>query len=642
MHTSRLPGLAVALLLLAPLTPAPAQSVADTSPFRALPLPSPTRVRSASGAPGPDYWQQRADYTLRATLDTATNVLSGVGTIHYVNRSPDTLPFVWVQLDQNLFAPGSITAVLNQPPLHFEGGAVFDFTGKGFVGGVTVERFATGGRELERRVTGPMMRVELPAPLAPGASIDFEMAWRFPIPPYGAGRMGRVGTRLYEIAQWYPRLAVYDDVHGWNTLPYIGAGEFYLEYGDFDVSLTVPTGFLVAATGVLANAPAVLSEAQRARLERARDADERVAIVTRAEAEANGARPLRGTRTWRYTATNVRDFAWAASPDYRWDASGWDGILIQTFYRPAATPWEEANRMGRFTIRFFSERWGRYPYPHATAVEGPVEGMEYPMLTFVPSYDKREDLYWVLMHELGHEWFPMLVGSDERRYPWMDEGFNSFIDYDAAEAYFRGTAYGDTVRRELLHLYRGAALPGREQPLITRPVESRDLSWTAYKKPALMLTILRDAVLGPEAFERALREYVRRWSSRHPQPADFFRTMTNVTGRDLDWFWRQWVYTTARLDQAVDSVQAVAPDSTYVFLSSRGQMTLPATLELTYADGSRDRHSYPVEMWNLGPQFVARIATARRVTAVRLDPDGVYPDVNRANDRWPATAPSPP
>ncbi len=642
MRAHRVPVVALGLIAVAPAAFAAAQSVADSSPFRALALPSPDRVRGASGAPGPDYWQQRADYTLRASLDTAASVLRGTGTIHYVNRSPDTLRFVWVQLDQNLFAPGSITAALNQPPLHFEGGAVFDFTGKGFVGGVTVERFEAAGRDLERTVVGPMMRVELPSPLAPDASIDFEMAWHFPIPPYGAGRMGRVGTRLYEIAQWYPRLAVYDDVHGWNTLPYIGAGEFYLEYGDFDVSLTVPAGFLVAATGTLANASDVLTAEQRARLERARQATERVEVVTRSEAEANGRHGRPGERTWRFAATNVRDFAWAASPDYRWDASGWEGVLIQTFYRPAATPWEEANRMGRFTIRFFSERWGRYPYPHATTVEGPVEGMEYPMLTFVPSYDKREDLYWVLMHEFGHEWFPMLVGSDERRYPWMDEGFNSFIDYDAAEAYFRGTAYGDTVRRELLHLYRSAAVPGREQPLITRPVESRDLSWTAYKKPALMLTILRDAVLGAELFDRGLREYVRRWSSRHPQPADFFRTMANVTGRDLDWFWRQWVYTTARLDQAVDSVRPVGRDSTYIFLSNRSQMTLPVTIELTYADGTRDRHVYPVEMWNLGPHFVARVATNRHVTAIRLDPDGIYPDGDRANDRWPATAPSPP
>jgi hypothetical protein len=331
----------------------------------------------------------------------------------------------------------------------------------------------------------------------------------------------------------------------------------------------------------------------------------------------------------------VRDFAWAASPDYRWDASAWNGVLIQTLYRPSATPWEEANRMAWFTIKHFSETWGMYPWPHATTVEGLVEGMEYPMLTFVPSIEKREDQYWVLTHEFGHEWFPMMVGSDERRYPWMDEGFNSFIDYGSAEGYFKGTVYGDTVRRELLTAYQVSAVPGNEQPLITNPVESRDLAWTAYQKPALMLTVLRDAVLGKEAFERAMREYVRRWTFKHPQPADFFRTIENVSGRNLDWFWRAWVYTTARLDQAVDSVGA-AGDTAFIFLSNRGQMVLPATLEIRYADGSSERRELPIEMWNLGSRFTSRIRTGgKAVAGVVLDPQAIYPDVDRANNRWP-------
>jgi hypothetical protein len=450
--------------------------------------------------------------------------------------------------------------------------------------------------------------------------------------------MGRVGTRLYEMGQWYPRMVVYDDVHGWNPLPYIGAGEFYLEYGDFDVTLTLPAGFVVAATGTVQNPLAVWSPATRARLARARrgGSAERVQIITKDEAVANGNERRPGTKTWHFTAKRVRDFAWAASPDYRWDASAWNGVLIQTLYRPSATPWEEANRMARFTIKHFSETWGMYPWRHATTVEGLVEGMEYPMLTFVPSIDKREDQYWVLTHEFGHEWFPMMVGSDERRYPWMDEGFNSFIDYGSAEGYFKGTAYGDTVRRELLTAYRVSAVPGTEQPLITKPVESRDLAWTAYQKPALMLSVLRDAVLGKETFERALREYVRRWTFKHPQPADFFRTIENVSGRDLDWFWRAWVYTTARLDQAVDSVTA-AGDTAFVFLSNRGQMVLPVTLELRYADGSSEMRELPIEMWNLGSRFTARIrtGTGQSVAGVAVDPKGIYPDVDRANNRWP-------
>jgi len=608
--------------------------VADSSPFRALGLPAASRVRSSSGAPGPDYWQQEASYTIRATLDTGPSLLTGAETIHYVNHSPDALEFVWVQIEQNISARNSITYQLNQPPLHFAGGAVFDFTGKGFIGGMTIERFAAAGKELTRTEYGTMMRVELPAPLAPGAAIDFDVAWHFPVPPYGSGRMGRIGNRLYEMGQWYPRLVVYDDVNGWNPLPYIGAGEFYLEYGGYDVTLTLPAGYLVAGTGTVQNPADVWSATMRQRLEQAKTADDRVQIVTKSEATAHGAQRVPGTRTWRFTAQNVRDFAWAASPDFRWDASTWNGVQINTFYRPGAAPWEEANRMARFTIQHFSETWRQYPWPHATTVEGLIEGMEYPMITFVPAIEKREDQFWVLMHEFGHQWFPMIVGADERRYPWMDEGFNTFIDYGAAEGYFKGTAYADTVRRELLTAFHVSAVPGNEQPLITKPVEQRDLAWGAYQKPALMLTVLRDRVLGRETFERAMREYIRRWEFKHPQPADFFRTMANVSGRDLDWFWRGWIYTTARLDQAVDSARTVGTDSVYVFLSNRGQMVLPLTLDLRFADGTSERRELPVEMWNLGDRFTARFASPKSVIGVLVDPTASLPDVNRGNNSW--------
>ncbi|HWC73023.1 MAG TPA: hypothetical protein VG454_03725, partial [Gemmatimonadales bacterium] len=328
------------------------QSVADSSPFRALALPAPTPVRAASGAPGSRYWQQRADYTLQATLDTGTNVLRGRGKIYYVNHSPETLSYVWVQLDQNLFAPGSVSAILNQPPLTFAGGVVFDFSGKGFSGGITIDRFAAGMQQLKTKVFGTMMRVDLARPLAPDLGVTFDIAWHFPIPPYGAGRMGRVDSRFYELGQWYPRMAVYDDVHGWNTLPYLGAGEFYLEYGDFDVSLTVPAGFQVAATGMLANPTVIRTAQERARLAKAfENPGQTVAVITRQEALANATRKVAGTRTWRFTASGVRDFAWAAGADLRWDASTWDGILVQTFYHADATPWEESNNMVRFALR---------------------------------------------------------------------------------------------------------------------------------------------------------------------------------------------------------------------------------------------------------------------------------------------------
>jgi hypothetical protein len=643
--------------------------VADSSPFRQLPLPTPNEYRSASGAPGHAYWQNRADYALEAVLDTAKEEIRGSGRITYQNNSPDPLPFLWLQLDQNIFEKNSINARTSPPPLVFAG-TPFDMAGHGFVGGFTITRLEANGKPLPHYIWDTMMRVDLPEPLPPGGAITIDMAWSFPVPVNGAARMGRDGS-LYEIAQWYPRMAVYDDVHGWNTLPYIGAGEFYLEYGDFDVRLTVPAGFVVACTGTLQNPDSMLTPAQRERLARARADTVPVQIVTPGEAgDPAMTRPAgpQGMLTWHFRANDVRDVAWAAAPNFRWDAVSWHGVLIQTYYRPSAVLWAaEGIRMAEHAIRHNSELWAMYPYPQASTVEGPIDGMEYPMITFVPAEKTREGLYWVLMHEFGHEWFPMMVGSDERRYPWMDEGFNTFIDlYDAAD-YFRGTTYGDTVADTPLHAYAANAVPGREQPLIEAPVEVRDLYWTAYQKPALMLRLLRETVLGHEAFDAAFRTYIHRWAFKHPQPADFFRTIENVSGRNLDWYWRDWVYTTARLDQAVDSVVGPAggargrtrtqepgltgnqsfgrapepagtepPDVTRVYLSNRLRMVMPATLKLTYADGSSETIDLPVEIWNLGDRFAYAAETGgKRVVRAELDPGHVLPDMDRKNNVWP-------
>jgi len=625
--------LLVLFLAVAPSAPAAGQMVADSSPFRPLDLPAPNGVRTGAGRPGPGYWQQRVDYRIRATLDTATQELRGWEAVHYVNRSPDALPYLWMHLEQNICAPGSITNVLDQPPLVFLGTA-FDFSCKGFAGGVTLEGITAGGRPLQYRVFGTTMRVELPAPIPAGGLLDFEVRWRFPVPPYGAGRMGRDGS-LYEIAQWYPRLAVYDDVRGWNHEPYIGAGEFYLEYGSFDVALTLPAGFTVAATGRLQNPLTVLTPRQRARLAFARGSDTAVAIITREEALAGSDGAPAGLRTWRFRADSVRDFAFAAAPNFRWDASGWRGILVHTYYRPGAELWTEANRMVREGLRYYSEQWYHYPYPHISSVEGPIEGMEYPMLTFDPAGPTRIDLQWVVAHELGHQWMPMVVGVNERLYPWMDEGFNTFIDLKNAARYFAGTPYGDSIETQPLRLNADHAVPGQEQPLITRPVEVRDLFWTGYQKPALMMQQLRYQVLGEERFDPAFREYLRAWAFRHPSPADFFRIMRDQSGMDLDWFWRGWVLTTARLDQAVDSVVAQGDSLTEVHLSNRGTMIMPASLTLTLADGSVQQITLPAEMWNLGPRFVFRLRGQARVRRAVLDAAEAMPDMDRSNNRWP-------
>jgi hypothetical protein len=609
----------------------PDSSVAP-SPFRPLPLPAPNEVRTGSGRPGRAYWQQRADYRIEATLDPARQELRGRETIHYVNRSPDPLLYLWLFVEQNICAPGSITNQLDQPPLAFLG-SIFDFSCKGFDGGLTLEHVRIGLRAVPATVLGTTMRVDLPRPLAPGVSVDLDIGWRFTVPDYGAGRMGRDGT-LYELGQWYPRMAVYDDVRGWNHEPYIGGGEFYLEYGRFDVALTVPADYIVGATGVLLNPEEVLTPSQRARLARARRSAQPVAIIAAEEAgHATRTRPAAGgTLTWRFAADSVRDFAFGAAPDFRWDASGYRNVLVHTLYRPSAPEWEEANRMVRDAVEYYSEQWYPYPYPHITSIEGPIEGMEYPMITFDPRAPGREERQWVLAHELGHQWVPMIVGSNERLYPWMDEGFNTFIDLANAARYFTGTAYGDSIEVHPLHLYPDHAIAGKEQPLISRPVEVHDLFWTGYQKPALMMQTLRYEVLGRERFDHAFRTYLRAWAYKHPTPADFFRVMRDASGMDLDFFWRDWIYTTSRLDQAVDSVAAV--DGTQkVFLSNRGTMTLPLEMDLTYADGGTERVRLPVEMWNLGPRFAYRVRGGKRVTAVVVDPRGALPDTDRANNR---------
>lgn len=512
---------------------------------------APSTVRLASGRPGPAYWQQRADYRIDATLDPGTQTLRGSERISYRNNAPEPLPHLWMHLEQNICAKESITNKLNQPPLAFLSSS-FDFSCQGFDGGVVLESVKVNGGDVKYLVTGTTMRVDLPRPLPSGTTLTIDIAWHFAIPPFGAGRMGRDGT-LYELGQWYPRVAVYDDVKGWNAEPYIGGGEFYLEYGRFDVNLTVPFNYIVAATGTLRNPDDVLTAGQRERLARARTSATPIAIVGD-EVGTGATRPETvGTLTWRFSADSVRDFAFAASPEFRWDASGWEGVLVQTYYRPSATRWPEANRMARETIHYFSEQWMRYPYPQISSVEGPIEGMEYPMITFDPAGPNREDLQWVVAHEIGHQWMPMVVGSNERLYPWMDEGFNTFIDLANAAKYFAGTPYGDSIEVHPLHLYPDHAIAGEEQPLITRPLESRDLFWTGYQKPALMMQTLRYHVLGPDMFDPAFRDYLKTWAFKHPTPADFFRIMRDNTGwtstgsgmtgstvrRVLTWRWRR-------------------------------------------------------------------------------------------------------
>src|SRR6059036_83138 len=603
-----------------PAPPALPPQLGDTSPFRRLVLPTPGLVREGSGRPGPRYWQQRADYTIRATLDMARHSLRGDETIRYGNNSPDTLLYLWLQLDQNLFADGSRGAALNPPGTRFAGG--------GFVGGYTIDYV-----KAVRRGAQAVRRASLVT------------AYSFQFPEHGGDRMGREqfpGGWLYELAQWYPRLAVYDDVRGWNTDQYLGQGEFYLEYGDFDVALTVPASFVVAATGTLLNPAEVLTPTQRARLATALESDTTVPIIAKSEVGQSFTRPrspgASPTLTWRFSAKNVRDVAWAAAPNFIWDASGWQGVLLQSFYPPEANAdWARSTEFARHSIKHYSEKWFRYPYPTAINVAGPVGGMEYPMIVFCGRSAGDRGLFGVTTHELGHEWFPMVVGSNERLYAWMDEGFNTFINIYSGRAFYHDAA--PQGRGVALRWARFAATGQDEPPMLAADrVAPRLLGQIEYDKPATGLYLLRHHILTDTArFDAAFREYIRRWAYKHPTPADFFRSMEDELGEDLSWFWRGWFYRTDVVDLAVDSVRT-RTDSTgtsaLLYLSSLGGLPMPVDLRLTYASGATEDVRLPVEIWDLGNRYTYLRKVPAEVVRVEIDPAQNFPDVRRGNNIW--------
>ena len=622
--------------------------VGDTSMFAPIVLPPGNLYRSGSGAPGPRYFQQRADYELKASLDTSAKVLRGELVLRYTNNSPDTLRFVWMQLEQNAFASTSLNA--------FVFPAESRFGARSFEGGDVIERFeqllggtgrsATGARRaaLKTRVEGTVMKVDLAEPLAPGRTATLSAAWHFSIPEHGADRMGRDGA-LYEIAQWYPRVNVYDDVRGWNTEPYLGQGEFYLEYGDYSLEVTVPAGYIVAATGVLQNARDVLTPSQLARLAAAAKTDTVVRVITAEELRSGAARPRKtGTMTWRFTAQNVRDVVFAASPDYQWDATSWHGSMAYAYYRPSAVAtWKDAADMSRMSIQEYSERWFPYPYPQITAVEGPISGMEYPMVAMENKSKDKYDLYNVVTHEIGHMWFPMIVGSNERMHMWQDEGFNTFIN-TFAEAR-RYPERGDQMQRaaserKLVEQYMAH---GVDEPLEINPdrINPQVLGENAYVKTSVGLQLLRQEILGPAAFDDAFRTYAQRWAFKHPTPADFFRTMEDVSGRRLDWFWREWFFMNPHFDQAIDSVvvgQKADTTLVGVLYGNHARGVLPIRARFTFTDGTTREFVYPAEVWSTNTRFYPReyAFVGKKLAKIELDPEQRLLDIERANNAWPA------
>jgi hypothetical protein len=613
-----------------------------------LELPAPNSIRTGSGAPGPEYWQQKVDYVIRASLDTVAQRVTGDERIAYTNNSPDTLRYVWLQLDQNLFNSRSRGSRVFARDSRFGTG--------GAEGGVTLTRVeAPAGSprsgstvakptRLNYIVSGTMMRIDLPTPLPSGGRQVIEIGWSFPFGP-NSNRMGLElidGSYVYEVAQWHPRLAVYDDIQGWNTDQYLGQGEFYLEYGRFDVSLTVPANMLVAATGTLQNPAEVLTAGQRSRLSRARASDSTVVIRGKDEIDDPASRPTSrsGTLTWRFMADSVRDFAWAAARHFVWDAARANRgkTLAMSFYPPSAEPiWRESTQYIRFAVENYSS-WYPYPYPVAINVNGIEGGMEYPMIVFCHNRTDGPALFSVTDHEIGHTWFPMVVGNNERLYAWMDEGLNTFMNYYNWEKKYPG-AYN---RRGNPGLYIPFALSGREEPIMT-PADRifGSLSVTAYTKPGLGLILLRDRIIGPQRFDPAFREYIRRWAYKHPTPADFYRTIEDGVGEDLSWFWRSWFYSTEQLDQAVDSVtvaDSAGVVASRVYLRSAGDMPMPVELDLRFEDGTGQHLSLPVEIWYGGRQYTLLVPGPKRVTGASIDARNFYPDVRRENNAWMAPA----
>jgi hypothetical protein len=618
--------------------------VGDTSIFAPFKLPDPNAFRDASGRPGARYWQQRADYDIKATLDTTNKALKGQLTLRYTNNSPDTLRFIWMQVEQNAFRPKSLNTYIFPQDSRF--GA------RDFEGGDAIDRFAqrVGGAKgaaaksvaLKTRTTETVMKVDLAEPLAPGKSATFDVAWHFSVPEHGADRMGRDGP-LYELAQWYPRVAVYDDIRGWNIEPYLGQGEFYLEYGNFTYDVTVPAGYIVAGTGSLANPKEVLTSTQLQRLAQAAKSATPVRIVTADELSKGTARPTKdGMLTWKFSAKNVRDVAWAASPEYQWDASSYNGALAQAYYRPsAAVNWDDAADQSRMSIQEYSERWYPYPYPQISAVEGPISGMEYPMLAMENKSQDKPDLYNVVTHEIGHNWFPMIVGSNERIYMWQDEGFNTFINtFSEARRY---PDHGDQMARALTERtnVEEAMQANVDKPILINPdrIDPQLLGLSAYVKPSVGLQLLRQEILGPEAFDDAFRTYIRRWAYKHPTPADFFRTMEDVGGRRLDWFWREWFEENPHFDQAIDTVLTRTRGDTtdaLVAYANRARGVLPIRARLTFSDGTSEDYVYPAEVWSMNSlQYIRRYRfIGKTLRSVELDPEHRLVDIDRKNNVW--------
>lgn len=548
-------------------------------------LPSPSSYRTASGAPGHEYWQQKVDYRIEVELDDEAQALRGSERIRYQNNSPDALRYLWLQVEPNYFAPQSHAVATTLAP-NLDAGMTFEATRalierQVFDGGAKISNLVdSGGAPLEFALVDTTMRVDLPAPLLAGQAFEFSLDWAYSINDQRkfGGRSGyeffeEDGNYLYEMAHWFPRMCAYTDYTGWQNKEFLGRGEFTLEFGDYEVSITVPDDHVVASTGVLQNPEDVLEPLWMERLALAETADEPVLVITREEAEANESTAPTGKKTWTFAAENVRDFAWASSRKFIWDAKlheieGGDPVWAMSYWpKEGHELWlPYSTHSVIHTLDVYGKYTFPYPYPVAISVNGPVGGMEYPMICFNGPRPAKDGTYTarskyglisVIIHEVGHNWFPMIVNSDERQWTWMDEGLNTYVQFLAESEWEEDYP----SRRGAPGKMTGYMTSTAQVPIMTNSESILQFGNNAYGKPATALNILRETVVGRELFDFAFKEYSRRWMFKRPEPADLFRTLEDASGVDLDWFWRGWFYTTDHVDISLDAIYQLRLDT---------------------------------------------------------------------------------
>lgn len=607
-------------------------------------------VRTADGRPGPKYWQNRADYTITASLDDYNHQVTGSVQVNYINNSPQPLSFLWLQLDQNIYNQQS------------RGIATTNITGgrwankNEFNGGYTIKTVALiqAGKKtpLKYEIIDTRMKINLPALLkGSGGIVSFSIDYSFIVPEYGTDRMGRLKTSngwVYEIAQWFPRMCVYDNVQGWNTLPYLGQGEFYLEYGDVNYSITVPSNHIVVGSGELMNPQEVLTSVQLTRLNEAKKSDKTVLLRSSEEVTDPGSRPTtKGRLTWKFSIKNARDVAWAASPAFVWDAArinlpeGKKALAMSAYPVESAqdTTWNRSTEYIKGAVEFYSSYLYPYNYPVAVNVAGIVSGMEYPGIVFCSARASKNGLWGVTSHEFGHTWFPMIVGSNERKFAWMDEGFNTFINL-LAEKQFNNGEYANN-RAMMARNVTSKFFNETSQSIINIPdvIQQFNLGVAAYYKPAFGLQMLRENILGPERFDSALRYYTHQWAFKHPTPWDFFHCIENYSGETLDWFWRGWFMDNWLIDQAVTDVTYINDNpasGSIITIRTMEKLPMPVSVAITEENGKTGKISLPVEIWEHGDTWKFIYKSTSKLRQVVIDPDQMLTDVDTTNNEWPA------